>query len=212
MDTQCKAGGGSCTSQCSAIRPDLEAKCGPSASDPAGCRELCGRIDSASNCATCIEGLGGLPDLFGFSWKSLEWYCSNGCGSTCMGVVDEINSQCKDEASCKSAMCSGDAKVKLDECNQCLPSAPLLSAQRDTIEQGLKQVTDLCGKPTDPDPPNGTTCDAECTPILNKNNELCQGGDAAKCKGMCTVSWGPSGSDPFRLLASPLKLTTRTRT
>lgn len=189
MDTECNAKGGSCDSQCSAIRPDLEAKCGSSGNDISGCRELCQRYDSAYSCTNCIQAIGGLPDLLGWSWGALQWYCSNGCGSTCTGVVDQINSQCKDEASCKTTMCSGDAKSNLDECNKCLSGAPISSSHKDMIQQGITSVVELCGKATSsPDPTKGNKCEAECTSILNKNVELCQSGDQTKCKGMCSVS------------------------
>lgn len=184
MDTQCRALGGSCNDQCSAIRPDLEAQCGTSGADFSGCRALCDRFDSASNCVSCQQGLGGLPDLIGWSWGALQWYCQNGCGPTCMGVVDQINSQCSDEGTCYTAMCSGDAKSKLDECNSCISSASIVGSQKDQLEKGVATVVDLCKGSK----PGGTVCYNECNPILTKDSDLCQGGDQAKCRGMCTVS------------------------
>ncbi|CAK9781827.1 hypothetical protein CC85DRAFT_289685 [Cutaneotrichosporon oleaginosum] len=181
MDTQCRALGGSCTEQCGAIRPDMEAQCGTSGASFSGCRELCNRFDSASNCASCQQNLGGLPDLMGVSWGALQWYCQNGCGPTCMGVVDQINSQCKDEATCYTAMCSGDAKAKLDECSSCLSSGPIIQTQMEELQSGVTTVVNLCKGSK----PGGTMCFDECNPILTKDNELCQAGDQIKCRGMC---------------------------
>ncbi len=190
MDTQCRAGGGSCNDQCSAIRPDLEAQCGTSGASFAGCRDLCNRFDSASNCVTCQQGLGGLPDLLGWSWGGLQWYCQNGCGPTCMGVVDQINAECPgDEAKCYTSMCSGDAKAKLDECNSCISGASIVQSQKDELTSGIAAVVELCKGSK----PGGTLCYDECNPILTKDSELCGAGDQEKCKGMCSV--GPVSQD-----------------
>ncbi|BEJ15499.1 hypothetical protein CspHIS471_0501040 [Cutaneotrichosporon sp. HIS471] len=182
MDTQCNALGGSCTDHCSAIRPDLEAQCGTSGASFSGCRDLCGRFDSASACVSCQQGLGGLPDLLGVAWGALQWYCQGGCGSTCMEVVNQVNSKCTDDAACWTAMCTGDSKSKLDECISCLPSAPIITSQRDELS-GLSTIADICKG----DKPGGTTCYDECTTILAKDKDLCQAGDNQKCKGMCTT-------------------------
>ncbi|BEI85801.1 hypothetical protein CcaverHIS002_0600880 [Cutaneotrichosporon cavernicola] len=181
MDAQCKNQGVSCTDQCSTIQPQLEEQCGTSSFSFSGCQNLCStQFNSASACMSCQEGPGGaLTDLLTVAWGTLQFYCKDSCGSTCMEVVDKVNSECIDDTACRTAMCTDDSKSKLDQCISCFPSAPILQSQKDELST-LSTVVDLCKA-------GAVTCDDECTTIRALGADLCDGVDTEKCKGMCST-------------------------
>ncbi|GMK56118.1 hypothetical protein CspeluHIS016_0211740 [Cutaneotrichosporon spelunceum] len=145
------------------------------------CDGLCSRFDEASNCRSCVQGLDGELGLLEPAWSNVQFWRQGSCGPTCLEAANEVNAKCTDEASCKTAMCSGDAKSKLDQCMGCYPTELKTENHKSDVSI-LSTIADLCT-----DVVVGPTCYDECTAILATDMELCEGGDTAKRKGLCTA-------------------------
>lgn len=173
-----------CEKEC-AISPKLQEQCGSSGAGlyPSSCPDMCSDFNSAQTCFDCRKAdPAGVPEDLAWSFTSIEFWCSpGGCWSTCMGAADLINKNCADEGTCRTNMCSGDNKGRVDSCYSCMHNAPIDTPTRNRIVTPIQMVREFCIT----EPPD---CDQPCGAILKVNDEVCSGGDPVKCAVMCAVS------------------------
>lgn len=183
----CASGtGATCKTECSAL-PGIEAQCGWSGKDgyPTSCLGACGNYQAAEACFNCrkADSAGVPPELANSNDAITFWCAPDSCWQTCMRAADKVNKNCDTIEPCKAAMCSGEAKGWLDQCNSCVSNAPIDTSFRDAVYVPLQLVDAIC-KDTPPD------CVDQCV-IMDINAELCSSQDPAKCAGMCAVSCNP---------------------